>query len=310
MTHFDGDLSEMPVSPLDDRALEALLSGAPPAQSGFDWLVAFVEDLGEAASGPAPATKPALAMLLAQGFSTEKGDLPATAASNVTGPASQAAGLPKWRKKKMLISELLAGLVTQFAGLGMTAKAAMGLTLAAASTTAAGAVGVLPAPAQHAVATVIEAATPFSFPDAASDKANFGATVSTDATGASDGVAGVEGKTVSGAAKAKPDAEATNSGVSVGANTGTTGLDRANLTPAAGHLPTSVPAATGVPAAPGSQASKGLDTANSTPAAGNVPSTVPPVTSVAGGGGQRSTGLNTAGGTPAAGRVPPSPGRP
>jgi len=321
MTHFDGDLSEMPVPPLDDRALEALLSGAPPAQSGFDWLVPFVEDLGETASGPAPATKPALAMLLAQGFSTEKGDLPATAASNVTGPASQAAGLPKWRKK-MLISELLAGLVTQFAGLGMAAKAAMGLTLAAASTTAAGAVGVLPAPAQHAVATVVEAATPFSFPDAANDKASFGATVSTDATGASDSAPGVDGKTISDAARAKRDAEApipagtatnstgtaTNSGVGVGANTGATGLDRANQTPAAGRAPTSVPAATGAPSAPGSQASKGLGTANSTPAAGNVPSSVPPVTPSAGA--QGSTGLSTANSTPAAGRVPPSVGRP
>ena len=37
MTHFDGDVDEMPVPPLDDRALEALLSGAH-AQSGFDWL--------------------------------------------------------------------------------------------------------------------------------------------------------------------------------------------------------------------------------------------------------------------------------
>jgi len=316
MTHFDGDLSEMPVPPLDDRALEALLSGAPPAQSGFDWLVPFVEDLGEAASGPAPAMKPALAMLLAQGFSTEKGDLPATAASNVTGPASQAAGLPKWRKK-MLISELLAGLATQFAGLGMAAKAAMGLTLAAAGTTAAGAVGVLPTPAQNAVATVVEAATPFSFPDAANEKAGFGATVSTDATGASDSAPGVDGKTISDAARARRDAEApipagtatTNPGVRVGANTGATGLDRANETPAAGRPPAaSLPAATGVPVAPGSQASKGLGTASSTPAAGNVPSSVPPTTSSAGA--QRSTGLSTASSTPAAGRVPTSAGRP
>ena len=316
MTHFDGDLSEMPVPPLDDRALEALLSGSPSAQSGFDWLVPFVEDLAEAASGSAPATKPALTMLLAQGFSIEKGDLSATAASNVTGPAPQAAGLPKWRKKKMLISELLAGLVTQFAGLGMAAKAAMGLTLAAASTTAAGAVGVLPAPAQNAVATVVGAATPFSFPEAANDKAGFGATVSTDATGASDSAPGVDGKTISDAARAKRDAEApipagtatTNPGVRVGANTGATGLNRANETPAAGRPPASLPAATGVPAAPGSQASKSLGTASSTPAAGNVPSSVPPTTPSAGA--QGSTGLSTASSTPAAGRVPPSAGRP
>jgi len=155
----------MPVPPLDDRALEALLSGAPSAQSGFDWLLPFVKDLGVASSRPVPVVRPALDMFLANGISTEKGDLPATAASNVTGPAPQAAGLPKWRKKKMLISELLAGLTTKLAGLGMAAKAGLGLTLAAASTTAAGAAGVLPAPVQHAVAQVVNASTPLNLPD-------------------------------------------------------------------------------------------------------------------------------------------------
>jgi len=158
-------VDEMPVPPLDDRALEALLSGAPSAQSGFDWLVPFVEDLAEASSRPVPVVRPALVMLLAEGFSTEKGELPATAASNVTGPAPQASGLPKWRKKKMLVSELLAGLTTKLAGLGMAAKAGLGLTLAAVSTTAAGAAGVLPAPVQHAVAQVVNTNTPLNLPD-------------------------------------------------------------------------------------------------------------------------------------------------
>jgi hypothetical protein len=323
MTSIDGDMDEMPVPNLDERALDALLSGAPAAQSGFDWLVPFVEDLGGAASTAAPVVKPALAALLTQGFSTEKGDLPATAASNVTGPAPQAAGLPKWRKKKMLISELLAGLATKLAGLGLVAKAGLGLTLAAASTTAAGAAGVLPSPAQHAVATVVDAATPFTFPNGANVKTNFGATVSTDATGASDGVPGVNGKAVSDAAKDKAhtdgstptttDTVAPGTSTAVGANNGATGLDRANQTPAAGHVPTSVPAATGTPVAPGSQASNGLSTANSTPAAGHVPSSVPPVTPAgpSGSGGQGSPGLSTAASTPAAGQTPArTPGRP
>ncbi|HVL28243.1 MAG TPA: hypothetical protein VM390_08845 [Acidimicrobiales bacterium] len=246
--------------------------------------------------------KPALAMLVARGFSSEKGDLPATAASNVTGPAPQAAGLPKWRKKKMLISELLAGLVTKLAGLGMAAKAGMGVTLAAASTTAAGAAGVLPAPAQHAVATVVATATPFTFPDAANDRAVVGATVSADATGA-DGTPGVDGKAVSVAAKAR--AGTNGSDVSVGANTGATGLDRANQTPAAGRVPTSLPAAA---ADAGSKASTGLGTAGSTPAAGNVPTSVPVAS---GAGSQGSAGVATANNTPAAGRIPANvPGRP
>ncbi|MGI8809448.1 MAG: hypothetical protein ACR2KK_16735 [Acidimicrobiales bacterium] len=295
MSHFDGDVGEMPVPPLDDRALEALLSGAA-AQSGFDWLVPFVEDLGEAASGPAPAMGPALALLVAQGVSTEP------------GPAPQATELPK-RRTRMLISELLAGLVAKLAGLGMAAKAGMALTLAAASTTAAGAIGVLPAPAQHAVATVVDAASPFSLPDSTKDakeakeakeakakeakeakeaKDNFGATVSADATGASDGVAGVDGKVVSDAARNKnnPDVPAGNAGTpagnGVGANTGSRGLDRANETPAAGHPPTSVPVGNGAGVVPGSPASTGLGTANSTPAAGKAPTSVPPATPAGG----------------------------
>jgi hypothetical protein len=304
MTHFDGDVEEMPVPPLDDRALDALLSGAP-AEPGFDWLLPFVEDLGAASRGSAPATTPALALLLTEGFSTEKGDLPATAASNVTGPAPQAAGLPKWRKK-MLIGELLAGLVAKVAGLGMATKAGMGLALAAASTTAAGAVGVLPAPAQHAVATVVDAATPFTFPDSEKEKDNFGATVSADATGASDGVPGVDGQVVSDAAKNKAKPDETSDGTSrtpggngVGPSTaGSTGLDRARETPAAEHVPTSVPVRNGAADAPGSPSANRLGTANSTPAAGKAPTSVPPVApAVAGAGDTRGPG----------GRVTPRP---
>jgi len=199
----------MPVPPFDDRALEALLSGAPSAQSGFDWLLPFVEDLGVASSRPVPVVRPALVMFLANGISTEKGELPATAASNVTGPAPQAAGLPKWRKKKMLISELLAGLATKLGGLGMAAKAGMGLTLAAASTTAAGAAGVLPAPAQHAVATVVASATPFSFPDTANSAASVGAKAATDATKVLDATVSDATKTVTDATKTVADATKT-----------------------------------------------------------------------------------------------------
>ena len=235
--------------------------------------------------------KPVLAMLVAQGFSTEKGDLPATAASNVTGPAPQAAGLPKWRKK-MLITELLAGLTTKLAGLGLAAKAGMGVTLAATSTTVAGAAGVLPAPAQHVVATVVATATPFTFPDEADTRAEVGATV----VGADATEAGVDGKAVSDAAKT--EAGTAGSGVSVGPNTGATGLDRANQTPAAGRVPTSLPAGA---ADAGAKASTGLGTAGSTPAAGKVPTSVPVAS---GAGSQGSAGVTTAEDTPAAGRIP------
>lgn len=170
----------------------------------------------------------------------------------------------------------------------------MGVTLAAASTTAAGAAGVLPAPAQHAVATVVATASPFTFPDAANTRAGIGATVSADATGA-DGTRGVDGKAVSD--KARTQADTNGSGVSVGANTGAIGLDRANQTPASGRVPTSLPAAA---ADAGSKASTGLGTAATTPAAGSVPTSVPV-----------ASGVATANDTPAAGRIPANvPGRP
>ena len=320
-------MDEMPVPALDDRALEALLSGPRSSQSCFDWLLPFVEGLEEASSGPTPAVKPALAMLLAQGLSTEEVDLPATAASSVTAPARQAPGPPKWGRKVRL-AQVLGAPMAKLAGLGMAAKAGLGLTLVAASTTAAAAAGVLPAPAQHAVATVVDAATPFTFPDAATQKAEPGASASAEATGASDGVAPVDGRAVkekrtlptslpsgaqvgtvpSGTGTDAPPAKAAGAG----ADKGSTGLARATQTPAAGRAPTSVPAAAGPPVAPGSRASKGLDVANSTPAAGRVPTGVPPKTpassSASAPGGKD---LGAAGGTPAAGGKPGgSPGRP
>ncbi|CAA9237031.1 MAG: hypothetical protein AVDCRST_MAG10-1404 [uncultured Acidimicrobiales bacterium] len=295
MRHFDGDVGEMPVPPLDDRALEALLSGGSSAQSGFDWLLPFVEELGEASRGSAPPMTPALALLVAEGFSIDKVEL----------PAPNAAGRSTWTRKPVLT-----GLAAKFASLGMVGKAAMGLTLVAASTTAAGAAGVLPAPAQHAVATVVDAATPFTFPDETKDKANFGATVSADATGGSDGAPGVDGKAVSDAArnKTKPDdTPGAPAGNGVGANTGAKGLDRANQTPAAGHAPTSVPGGGGAAVVPGAPAANGLGTANSTPAAGKVPTSVPPVTRAAPAGAPGPNGLDTPGTTPAAGRGPARP---
>ena len=78
-----------------------------------------------------------MAAVLTAGLSTEKGDLPATAASNVNGPATQEAGLSKWRKAKMKIQGFLAGL-------GVLGKVALGVGVAAAATTGAGAAGILP----------------------------------------------------------------------------------------------------------------------------------------------------------------------
>jgi hypothetical protein len=252
MSPSDGYTDEMPSPILDDRALDALLRGTPSPQSGLDWLVPFVEDLGQASSEPAPVVHPALARLLADGFSISGGDQPVVPAVPAPTPSR-------------------ARFVRRLAGLGLAAKVALGVGVAAASTTAAGAAGVLPAPAQHAVASVVDATTPFAFPDRASDKAVTGATVRGDATGASDGVAGVDGKAVSDAARNKGQGTAgsggANSGTGSSGNAGTTGSD--NSGSGSGN------AGSGNGVGSSSTGATGLDRANETPAAGNVPTSVP-----------------------------------
>ena len=283
---------------IDDAAAEAFFTGNG-ADDELVPLAAIADELRAMAAGPPPAASLQLAAMLAEGFSTDKGDLLVTAASSVPGPAVQVAGLPKWRTRRMIITEFIAGL-------SVAAKAAFGISMAAASVTAAGAAGALPAPAQHAVSAAVEAATPFSFPDKANDNADFGGKVSTDAH---DG--GVDGKDVSDDAKANGDTHRADAGQPT--DPGQNGLDQANTTPAAGHVPTSLPA--GQPATAGAQGSTGLDTANGTPAAGHTPASVPvgapSDTPPADAGSQSSTGLGTATTTPAAGHLPSSvPARP
>ncbi len=160
MSPFGDDGGEMPRHrPIDDRAVDALLTGSAPDEE-LASLSSFVADVRSAAEA-VPLPSPALAAALAAGLSTsnEQGDLPVTAASNAHGPAQQAAGLPKWRTLKMKIKGLVAGL-------GIAGKVALGAGLAAAATTGAGAAGVLPGPVQHAVASAFDTVTPFSMPDA------------------------------------------------------------------------------------------------------------------------------------------------
>ncbi len=203
----------------------------------------------------------------------------------------------------MIITELLAGL-------SVATKAAFGISMAVGGVTAGGAAGLLPGPAQSAVGTAVEAVTPFSFPDEADAKAEFGGTIATDAT---DG--GVDGPTVSAEAQLQGDLNRpVDTGSTAGrpAAPGQNGLDKANTTPAAGRAPTAVP--TGKPATAGTQSSTGLDTASSTPAAGRVPTAVPSGSSATAGS-QSTTGLSTASSTPGGSFIPASapparPGRP
>lgn len=110
-------------------------------------LAAVFGELRSWGEEPAPVPSEALAALL-------EGDV---------------APMPQPRRKRMLVSELLAGLGTKAAALGLAAKAALGVTVAAAAVTTAGAAGVLPDAAQHAVATAVQAVTPLQLPDPVSN---------------------------------------------------------------------------------------------------------------------------------------------
>ena len=118
-------------------------------------LAPFIDDLQVVATRPVPPPSPGLAAFLDGGISP-----PAPVPAPSPSPARRATP-----RRKMTVSELLGALVAKLAGLGMAAKAALGVTLAAASVTTAGAANVLPDPAQHAVATVVNAASPLDIPD-------------------------------------------------------------------------------------------------------------------------------------------------
>ena len=98
-------------------------------------LASFTEDLRILAGGPAPEPRPGLVAVMRQGV-----------VDPITTPG----------RRKMLVKTLVGSLA---------AKIALGMGVATASVTAAGAAGVLPDPAQHAVAAVVDAATPFALPD-------------------------------------------------------------------------------------------------------------------------------------------------
>ena len=212
--HFD----EMPApAPLDDTAVEAFLSGRSPSAGEPGLLAAFAEDVRKAVDRPAPIPTADLARLLTDGIPTPTGATWAPAPR----AAAQDAHVSK-RRKPVLLTELLAGLVAKLSALGMAAKAALGMAVAAAGVTGAGAANVLPDPAQHAVASAVSAATPFEFADprdavtgddevgdtgedgadgAGKPADNHGACVSEIAKNAPRGPGGEHGRAVSAAAR-------------------------------------------------------------------------------------------------------------
>jgi hypothetical protein len=126
----------------------------------------------------------------------------------------------------------LAGATGKVAGLGLVAKMALGASLAAAGVVGAGAAGVLPAAASHAVRDAIEVVTPVHFNEDQDHPENFGDRVSSDATGESDGENGVDGRQISDEAPgAAHRGDSSRPGDPPG-ETGLTGQTRADETPA------------------------------------------------------------------------------
>ena len=156
MSSSDDYAAEMPRNtPLDENSIAAILAGDAGAEPA---LAAWVCEMRSVGTGPVPQPCAALSNVFLHGVSTGKGDLPATAASNVTGPAPQAAGLPTWRKYKMAVKQFIAGL-------SIAGKLALGAGVAAAATTGAGTAGVLPDQVQHQFARAFDTIAPFEVKD-------------------------------------------------------------------------------------------------------------------------------------------------
>jgi hypothetical protein len=136
---------------IDDELVDDLLAGrVPRGHDGFGHVAAFAADLRHAFGSAAEhSTAPVASVLAEARHSTDKGDLPATAASNAYGPVAtrQVAGLPNWRRRSAMFSTFLGSTI---------AKVALGVSCATAAVGAAGAANALPAPAQRVVSEVAD----------------------------------------------------------------------------------------------------------------------------------------------------------
>jgi hypothetical protein len=179
----------MPTTPfLDDRAIEAIIDGDDVA-ADLRPLAVFASAVRAEGERRAPRPSPPLARLIAAGGGSVSPDPDAVAGA--TAPLAS--------RRRLTLAKV--------AGLGLVAKFTLGAGAAAAGVVGAGAAGVLPDGANHVVRHAIEVVTPVVFPPDDESKpspegpagtgSDHGGSVSTDATGESDGVPGVDGGEVS-----------------------------------------------------------------------------------------------------------------
>jgi hypothetical protein len=251
-----------PVSFVPDHIIEAIADERPVGPP-YAPLAGLADDVRALGDGPAPDPSAELALLLRgsgagaeAGTASFDGDIPPLVALRRRSP---------WAVK--------------VAGLGIVAKVALGSSIAAAGVAGAGAAGVLPGGAGDVVRSAIEALSPFDLGTGSTDEprskpdshGSTGSTGSTDVTGPDQGSGGTT--TVpdgSGDDDRPPDWSSVDDPPG---QTGDTGLERANETPAEPHVPdataTSAPRPTPSSTVPPQRPDDpGPETAGETPATG------------------------------------------
>lgn len=236
---------EMRASPLlDDTTMDLILAGRPVGDESLSAVAAFVAEIRASAPMAVPVPSAALAAVLARGVT-------ALNHSEVVAPsASPPARRTRWgsswaRRRSRLMPRLLSGLAVPIGTVGFGAKAAFGLTLAAASVTAAGAAGVLPDPVQHAMASVVRAVSPFEIPDPADHRRDTGHHVDPDrGDDAGEGSPSTSDETAPPADEHQREPGRQPPDGSAPIDTSSPGLDDTGPAPADGWVPTTVPSGT------------------------------------------------------------------
>lgn len=237
---------------LTDEAIEAFFSGTPsPGWDQEESLVLLANDVALAVSGPSPAADHALLQL----FWATEAPSPATANASRLLPApvgGDRRSVPqKLAGRLRLATGVLVASVTALTGIGV-----------------AGAAGMLPAPAQRAVARLVEAVTPLELPEPPSDHSTDPADKAPNDDGAQRSGASVPGPDPApgaGVAPVPPPPAPSLAPTPPGpSGPGATGTGGTSSTPA-GH-------SSGSPATDRQAPTTGVDRARETPAAPYVPS--------------------------------------
>jgi len=150
---------------VDDSASEALLAGlgAPEGRPDLQSVALLLAELRFTATGPVPPPRGELARLFAAGRTPAAEDLPLAVGSPAHRPGRQVSGPARSWAAALGAGRLVSA---RLAALSLLTKVGVGALVAVASVTAAAGAGVLPTPAQDAVARVVHAVTGLHLPGA------------------------------------------------------------------------------------------------------------------------------------------------